>query len=127
MPVGAMNLDAADVKRNFPQPVPAATDMMSAATALNSPAAVVLPGSTTSPNYLGSVEWSYSTAPTGGRLTIATPDGNLRDLDITNAGYAQVVFEPPMDCGTNKTVTISLAAGGAAVTGKLGVVAWQLK
>ena len=66
------------------------------------------------------IVWSYSVAPTAGRLTL-TVDGTIRlDVDITAAGPGAL----PLDLLTAEqaAVVITLAAGGAAVVGKLSVV-----
>lgn len=62
------------------------------------------------------IQWSYSAAPTGGRLTIS--DGaTLLDLDITEGGPGALAAGIPCDSGA--TLTITLASGAGAVVGKL--------
>jgi hypothetical protein len=66
---------------------------------------------------------SYSAAPAGGRITIGEPgQGPKFDLDITAAGLAPIslpgdglTFENGAD------VVATLAAGGAAVVGKVNL------
>jgi len=67
------------------------------------------------------VDWSYSAAPTGGRLTITDGTSTFFDIDITAAGpgFAEVYRRITKE--TNAIVT--LAAPGGAVVGKLNVVA----
>ena len=62
------------------------------------------------------IQWSYSAAPTNGRLTVS--DGTTRvDLDITAAGPGAISCAIPCDYGA--ALTITLAAGGGTVVGKL--------
>lgn len=64
------------------------------------------------------VQWSYSTAPTGGRLTIEDGAGTVVfDVDITAAGPGGLTLF--ISGSANKAMVITLAAGGAAVQGKL--------
>lgn len=63
---------------------------------------------------------SYSAAPTGGRVTVADGGTTILDLDVTAAG---TFFVPLPDGGLKGTVntamTVTLAAAGAAVVGKV--------
>lgn len=63
---------------------------------------------------------SYSAAPTGGRVTVADGGTTILDLDITAAG----TFFVPLPAGglkgtVNTAMTVTLAAAGAAVVGKV--------
>lgn len=74
---------------------------------------------------IDSIFWSYSAAPTGGRLTI-TDDGNtVLDLDITEGGPAPLPIL--LSCDVNTEVVVTLAAGGMGVAGKLTVVHYSLR
>lgn len=85
-------------------------------------AAVVIPvtvesGKTVS---VDAVFWSYSAAPTGGRILIEPTSGSDPfDLHITEAGPGAFQFL----CGLNfaSDFTLTLAAPGGAVVGKLNV------
>jgi hypothetical protein len=125
MPPGILYLDGADAERNFPHPAPASSDLMSVGAAAGNAATVVLPANTSSPNFIGQVEWSYSGNAVTGRLQIVGAF-TIRDYDIVASGPGKMDFNPPLDCGPNQAVTITLG-GVAAITGKVGVVAWQLK
>lgn len=64
------------------------------------------------------IQWSYSAAPTGGRLTVEDGAGNIiLDLDITAAGPGGLTLV--LIGSANTQMIISLAAGGAAVVGKI--------
>lgn len=65
---------------------------------------------------LHKVWWSYSEAPTGGRLTIS---GGLKsiDIDITNSGPGPL--SPDYVCEINTDLIVNLASGGGTCTGKL--------
>lgn len=63
---------------------------------------------------------SYSAAPTGGRITVADGGTTVLDVDLTAAGPLVV----PLPAGgiegsVNTAMTVTLAAGGAAVVGKV--------
>lgn len=63
---------------------------------------------------------SYSAAPTGGRVTVADGGTTVLDVDVTGAGVLVV----PLPSGgvkgsVNTAMTVTLAAGGVAVVGKL--------
>lgn len=64
-------------------------------------------------------QWSYSTSPTAGRLTIVTASTTILDLDITGAGPGGFNFMIPG--GAGEAVVITLAAGSGACVGKLNV------
>lgn len=63
------------------------------------------------------VQWSYSAAPTGGKLTITRGGVTEFDVDITAAGPGG--FNLYFAGKVNEAVVITLAAGGAAIVGKL--------
>lgn len=67
------------------------------------------------------VSVSYSAAPTGGRITITDGGVTVFDLDITAAGEHLLDIPVPMEFGLGNAVVLTLAAAGAAVTGKLNV------
>jgi hypothetical protein len=67
------------------------------------------------------VQWSYSAAPTGGRLRIQDGATDVFDIDITAGGPGSITFSPPRRCSALSVVTSVLAAGGAGITGKINV------
>lgn len=73
-------------------------------------------------NVLSGLAYSYSAAPTGGRLTIADGSETVLDLDITAAGENTIEFKPPRKGRANRAMTVTLAAGGAGITGKLNTL-----
>lgn len=86
--------------------------------ASNTAAVVTLTALAGQRRIINAVQWSYTAAPTGGRLTIS--DGTTRfDVDITAAGPGGFGLCIPGDAGTE--VVITLAAGGAGIVGKLNV------
>lgn len=65
------------------------------------------------------VQWSYSTSPTGGKLTITSNSVSLWEVDITAGGPGGFNFCLP---GTpSQNVVITLASGTGACVGKLNV------
>ena len=72
---------------------------------------------------VSSVVWSYNAAPTGGNLKIEDGAGNtIFTTDITSQGPGFIQFTPAKRGTVNTALIVTLAAGGAAVTGKLSVV-----
>lgn len=69
------------------------------------------------------VAWSYSAAPTGGKLTIKDGVTAVFEVDITAAGPGSIPL-PPVRGTANTALVVELAAGGVAVTGKLNVAAF---
>lgn len=65
------------------------------------------------------IQWSYSEAPTGGRLTVMYGAVVKFDVDITAAGPGGFGALLPAD--TNELVTITLASGAGTCVGKLNV------
>lgn len=77
---------------------------------------------------ISGVAWSYSAAPTGGRLTIEDGAGVVvLDLDITTAGPDSVQFVPPKRGTMNTALIVTLAAPGGAVVGKLNILGHWLE
>ena len=68
-------------------------------------------------HFIHGVQWSYSAEPTGGRLTVTVNAVTVWDADVISGGPGGFSFEIPG--GTNQAVVITLAAGGAGITGKL--------
>jgi hypothetical protein len=76
-------------------------------------------------NVITGVAWSYSAAPTGGNLQIADGANVLLNIDITAAGPGFFMFPTPKKGSNNTALTLTLAAGGAGVVGRLSVLgAW---
>jgi len=75
-------------------------------------------------NAISEILWSYSAAPTGGRLTLDNGTIVFLDLDITTAGYGEIRFDPPI-CGPSPgdPVNITLYPASGA-TGKLNAHGW---
>lgn len=85
--------------------------------AANTAAVITLAATENRRHVVHFVQWSYSAAPTGGRLTITNDGALVLDVDITAGGPGG--FNVYKVGGVNKEVVITLAAGGAGITGKL--------
>ena len=95
------------------------------APAANNPAVITLPADSETFHVVDSVLWSYNADPTGGSLTItSTVDGTAvsQVITIVAKGQDQYCFSPPIQGDVNTAITITLAAGGAAVTGKINAM-----
>jgi hypothetical protein len=71
---------------------------------------------------IGGIAWSYSAAPTGGNLQISDGSNVIFNMDITAAGSGFIPFTPPKKGSANTALTVTLAAGGPGVSGKVSVL-----
>lgn len=89
-----------------------------AAPAANTAATVTFAAAAGKRHIVEFIGWSYSAAPTGGRLTVK--DGAtdvVLDLDVTAAGPGSI--SPLIRGALGNAVEVTLAAGGAGISGKL--------
>ena len=71
-------------------------------------------------HFLHGVQWSYSTDPTGGSLTIAVNGVTVWKVDIVSGGPGGFgAVEIPS--GTNEAIVVTLATGTGACVGKVNV------
>lgn len=66
-----------------------------------------------------SIKWSYSDTPTTGRLTVTDGVTTLCDLDIIAGGPGSLPLGKLGEGSVGADLTITLAAGGTGITGKL--------
>jgi hypothetical protein len=71
---------------------------------------------------ISGIAWSYSAAPTGGRLQVGDNNYTVLDIDITASGAGSIIFSRPMRGTPNTALIVTLAAGGGAVSGKLCIL-----
>ena len=74
------------------------------------------------------IAWSYAGGlPTGGNLKVEDVAANIVfDIDITEEGPGFVPFNPPQKTAAAATaLIITLAAAGAAVTGKVNILGYR--
>ncbi len=72
---------------------------------------------------ISGIAWSYSADPSAGNLKVEDGAGNVvLSLDVTQAGPGFIPLHPPKRGSANTALTVTLAAGGAGVTGKLSVL-----
>ena len=77
---------------------------------------------------ISGVAWSYNDDPTGGNLKIEDGSGTtVFSVDITAAGPGFFVFPEPLRGTANTALIITLAAGGASVTGKVNALSKRLE
>ncbi len=66
------------------------------------------------------VAWSYDATPTGGSIVVSDNlAGTLLSLTITASGPGFIPFPMPMASDVGAVLTITLAAAGAAVSGRV--------
>lgn len=106
--------------------IPVSASDRSTGGAANQAATVAISGVAGVGVYCSGVVWSYSGAPTGGRLTIQSGSDTLLDIDIAVSGPDSVMFPQPLLLGNSAAVTFTLAAGGGGVTGKVGAILWRV-
>jgi hypothetical protein len=92
--------------------------------AVNVAAVVNYPAAAGLSHVITGAAWSYlGGIPVGGRLTITTTtEGAVFDIDIAEEGAGIVSFPSPKIAAVNDVMTITLTAGGAAITGKVSVL-----
>jgi hypothetical protein len=93
----------------------------SSAPAANTNAVVTYAAAPNVAHSIDSITWSYDAAPTGGRLTITDGGVTVFDIEITAGGPGFFSFPGGIRGSENSALVITLAAGGAAVEGKLYV------
>jgi hypothetical protein len=103
--------------------IPAASADVNAP-AVNTAAVVTYAASPGVAHVIGGVAWSYNAAPTGGNLKIEDVSGTVVfSVDITTAGPGFFQFaRPKKSAAVNTALIVTLAAAGAAVTGKVSVL-----
>lgn len=105
-----------------PRPSTPTVHVPAAATA----AVVTLAAATGKRHHVTAIVWSYSAAPTGGRLTVAFGATTVLDITITAAGPGSLSFPSPLrNPDANEAVTVTLASGAGAVEGKVTVLAYE--
>lgn len=71
---------------------------------------------------IAGIAWSYSGTPTGGNITITDGGNTVFSVDVTTGGPGFVSFNPAMEATIGNTLVVTLAAGGAAIVGKLNLL-----
>lgn len=90
--------------------------------AANTAATVTFAAVAGSRNLFEFVAWSYSDDPTGGRLYVHNNAGTVYfDITITSGGPGFIPFTPEMS-GVGSALYVTLAAGGAGISGKVNVM-----
>ena len=95
------------------------------APAVNTAAVVTYAASASLKHVITGVAWSYAGGtPTGGNLKIEDVSGTtVFSIDITDQGAGFFTFpRPNVSAVVNTAMIITLAAGGAGVTGKISVI-----
>ena len=95
------------------------------APAANTAAVVTLAATAARAHVLSQIIWSYDGDPTGGSLTISIGGVALPSFAITSGGPGFLTFWPPIKGHVNEAIVVTLAAGGAGVTGNGYAHAWK--
>lgn len=94
-----------------------------AAPAVNTAAVITYAAATNNlAHVISGLAVSYNAAPTGGNLQVADGANVILNVDITAAGLVLIFFDTPKKGSLNTAMTITLAAAGAAVAGKVSVL-----
>ncbi len=94
--------------------------------AVNTAAVLTYAADVNQRHVIGQVTVSYDAAPTAGLLTITNGGTTVFSVAVTAAGPAPLVFEPPLMGSYNSALVITLAAAGAAVTGRVNARHWMV-
>jgi hypothetical protein len=87
-------------------------------------ATITITGQTGRPTILSQVDWSYSSAPTGGNIKVQDGSTTIWEVDVTAAGPGFKTFTPPLSITPGANMVITLAAPGGAIVGKVDCYAW---
>lgn len=91
--------------------------------AANTAAVVTYAANTSYKNTISGVAWSYDGDPTGGSLLIEDGSGvKVFKIDITAGGPGFIAFPFPKSGSINTAMIVTLAAGGAGVSGIVSVL-----
>lgn len=109
--------------RIYPDPIPASSADVQAPAANTAAVVTYAAAGSRMHHVLSGIAWSYSGTPTGGNLKIEDGSGTtIFSMDITAAGAGYVPFTPPKRGSANTALIVTLAAGGAGITGKVSVL-----
>jgi len=90
------------------------------APAANTAAVITYAADANRRHVIGQIVWSYDGAPTGGSVKVEDGSGTtIFEIAVTAAGPDQIIFSPRLSGSYNTAMVVTLAAGGAGVTGKL--------
>ncbi|MBU1067397.1 hypothetical protein KKE60_06390 [Patescibacteria group bacterium] len=122
LPAGTQNIG-----NNWPAPLgQLAADIN--APAANTAAVVTYVADATHQHQIGGVVWSYTGGiPTGGSLIITDAGAIVFSIDIPDEGVGPITFPSPIIAAlVNTAMVVTLAAGGAGITGKANVFGHRL-
>jgi hypothetical protein len=85
----------------------------------NTAAVVTLAAVARTKHVIHNVQWSYSAAPTGGRIHITVAGNTVWDVDVIAGGPGGLSLA--IAGAANEAVVVTLAAGGPGIIGKLNV------
>ena len=114
------------------QPTPASVSLTAegyspgnaSAPAANAAAVVTLPGVGGQSWTIAGIYWSDDDDPTGGQLTLDIGGVTAFTEYITDGGPGFFPFTPPLQVTAGAAVVITLAAGGAGISGSVSTHAW---
>ncbi len=101
-------------------PVEAPNPSNAKTSSANASVSITLPAIGGMRHVLSWICWSYSADPTGGRCYVQDGADTILDFDVT-AGGPGALPVPDIPGSIGSTMTITLTAGGAGVTGKLNI------
>lgn len=91
--------------------------------AANTDAVVTYAASVGKQHVITGLAWSYDALPTGGSIKVENGSGNVVfALSITSKGPGFFIFPKPKSGTAGAAMIITLADGGAGVTGKLSIL-----
>ncbi len=94
------------------------------APAINTAAIITLAAIAAKGHVLQQISYSYVGAAPAANGNLIVEDGSgttVFNIDLSLEGERSIYFDPPLKGSKNTAMIITLAAGGASVTGKLNV------
>lgn len=71
---------------------------------------------------INGLAWSYSGGSASGSVQVLDQGVVIFNMDITAAGNGSITFPDPLAGSPGRVLTITLAAGGSSVTGKINAL-----
>jgi hypothetical protein len=126
-PVRALQVEGRPLTKSNPLPVARTARAFGgsgnyATAAANTSAVLTYAAVANQSHILSGVAFSYSATPVGGSLTITDGLTIVLSVDILSGGAGFIPFNPPVRGSINTALTITLAAGGAGVIGKVSTL-----
>ena len=117
----------ANADLSFPLEVPWEASSCHHAPAANTAAVVTMAADASRGNVIAGIHCSYTATPTGGAVQIEDGAGTVVWKQyLAGAGPHEFTFDPPRSFSKNTATIVTLAAGGAGISGALDVNGYKV-